>query len=545
MIALFKAQNNPFSTICANESVDKLNVKNAKIFDSKELELNSTNCGNTSQYYSSNDYSYNHYDLYLPKSSDGIIYLKLNFIFLTKPDGTGNFEQNNSDHNAFLDETISRVNQTLLNLDGQPTSPCEGYGQTNLTNTKVQFVVNKIWKVDPAWDYLYTGYIPCTLSGAPVTCTNFNKVYPNSTDYYYTYFDNDSTIPSGINVVFANNGNIYNEFVNNNNYSIGYGEGWAASESPSNSNFSQKLGQFYPNAYLAYLWMKNYVADNPDPTSPAPNTPWTTVRGWYVANFRKGILHETGHNFNLGHENNCAPNIMNQDGVAAGNFLSNLQISKIYLAASTKSTRQYFTEDSFKNTSLNVGNDELWDLNFRLYSNVKIDNNSSLKATCKIIMAPDSRFIVKDGSNFIIEGAEITSANNSTWNGIKVEGNGYLLINPDTFIDTNHFYAYADNTPLPNGKFSSSPNTDKINEEIIENTIVDKDYRIYPNPTGDFINILTKNKISKIEIFNLLNQSFLPIYKDNKVDVRNLSQGNYILKIYSNSGAKTIHFIKN
>jgi hypothetical protein len=252
------------------------------------------------------------------------------------------------------------------------------------------------------------------------------------------------------------------------------------------------------------------------------------------------MVHELGHNFRLYHHD-CGSNIMSY---STGNhdYLSVQDISVMHKISSITNIRQYFTEDSFKNTSLNVESDELWDLNFRLYSNVKIDNNSSLKATCQIIMAPDSRFIVKDGSNFIIEGAEITSANNSTWNGIKVEGNGYLLINPNTLIDTNHFYAYADDTPLLNGKINS--NTDKINKEKIENTIVDKDYRIYPNPTGDFINIETKKKIAKVEIYNLLNRSFSPIYKDNRIDVRNLPQGNYILKIYSSTGTKTIHFIK-
>ena len=61
--------------------------------------------------------------------------------------------------------------------------------------------------------------------------------------------------------------------------------------------------------------------------------------------------------------------------------------------------RQYFTEDSFKNANINVTNDELWDIDFRHDSNVKIDNNSSLKTTCKLIMAPESRIVVKSGSN--------------------------------------------------------------------------------------------------------------------------------------------------
>jgi len=362
-------------------------------------------------------------------------------------------------------------------------------------------------------------------------------LYPPSPTYYYSYLDNDPTIPQGINIVFANNGNLYNEIVNNQNYTAPGRQGWAASQNASDSDFSQKLRQFFPDIYIDYLTKKYY--NNPK----FPNASWETRYGWFLWNVRSGLLHELGHNFNLAHST-CTRKVMYQKYTGDRNYFSNVDISRMYWAASTTSLRKYFTENSFKKNNINVTSDEVWDLNFRLYSNVKIDNNSSLKATCKIIMAPQSRFIVKNGSNFIIEGAEITSANNSSWNGIKVEGNGYLLINPNTLINSNHFYAYADNTPLSSGK-SDDNNTNNINQDIItDNTLTSKGYKIYPNPTGDFINIETKNKVSKVEVYNLLNKSFNLKYNDNRLDVRNLPQGNYILKIYTSSEIKTINFIK-
>ncbi len=528
--SLFNAQNTPLGISCATDISARANNEKNK------LTLAGTSCSNTSQYYSSNDYNYTNFNLYLPKLTDDIIYLKLNFIFPTKPDGTGNFEQNNLEHVQAIDDAIADLNNRLLNLQ-QPSSGCEGYGNNNQTSTKIQFLVNKIWKVDPAWDYLYTGYdTTCPVSQQP--CSNFYyTLNPSSPYYYYRYYDNDPTVPKGINIVFANNGNVYNGIINQ-NYNVPGGQGWAASMESSNTDYNQQLRQFFPDVFNDYLVKKNYVADNPDPQSPYPNTPWSTVRSWFINILGGGVLHETGHNFNLQHTS-CNEHFMQQSGTAPRNYVSNRDISKMYLAASTKSMRQYFTEDSFKNTNIGVSSDETWDINFRLYSNVKIDDNSNLKATCKIIMAPQSRFIVKDGSNFIIEGAEITSANNSSWNGIKVEGKGSLLINPNTLIDTKYFYAYADNTLLPGGKMSSG-----AKELLKENSIVNEDYKIYPNPTGDFINIETTNKISNIEVSNLLGKSFSIKYKNNKVDVRNLPQGNFILKIYSDQGIRTINFIK-
>lgn len=483
------------------------------------------NCSKSSKYYTNPN-------LYLPKLSDSVIYLRLNLIFLTKPDGTGNFEKNNPAHMQAINDMIMVTNAKLLNMNAPPQPGCIGYGQNNLTTAKYQIVVNKIWKVDPAWDYLQTGYIPCTLQYAPLTCVNFNKVYPNNSEYHYSYYDNDPTIPLGINIVLANNGIIYNNIINNHDYSTS-GEGWAASMG-SSENDTEMLREFFPNEFNAFLIAQKYFEDHPnaDPWQPGP---YLDFMFW----FGSGILHETGHCFNLGHQN-CAPSIMNQNG--SRDYMSNIEISRMHYSASITSIRKYFTEDSFKYNTIDVTNNETWDLNFRLYSNVKIDNNASLKATCKIIMAPQSRFIVKDGSNFVIEGAEITSANNSTWNGIKVEGKGYLLINPNTLIDTNHFYAYADNTPLTGAR--SADADDKTAKTATDSAVVEKDYRIYPNPTGDFINIETTGKISKVEIYNLLNKAFSSKYKDNRVDVRNLPPGNYILKIYGSSGERTIHFIK-
>lgn len=521
-----KSQSNPFSVACA---FDDAQIKEA------EEKLNSLllNCGNTSPFYSNNN-------LYLPQSSDEVIYIKLNFIFLTKPDGTGNFEQNNPEHLQVIDDIIAAMNYRLANL-GQPVSGCDGYGGNNLTNTKIQVVVNKIWKSDPAWDYLYTGYIPCTTQGAPISCTNFNKVYPPSTDYYFTYLDNDPTIPSGINIVFSDNGNIYNHYMTTGDYTVSPGEGWAASEFPYYAPMlDRKLRQFWPNLFNKYLWMKNYIADNPDPNSPYPNTPWSTVRSWYVGVGYGSFPHELGHNLGLGHHD-CGSNIMSYD---SGNhdYFSNNDIATMFRMASITSARQYFTDDSFKNTNINITNNQIFDLNFRLYSNVKIDNNSSLKAACKIIMAPESRFIVKDGSNFIMEGAEINSTNASSWNGIKVEGNGYFLINPDTQIEGNYFYAYADNTLLPKGKANISQSRTSIQPERGEIKTVS--YKIYPNPTGDFVNIDTKENITKIEVYNLSGKNFKVNFTNKKVDVRSLPAGNYILRIYSSNDVRAVHFIK-
>lgn len=495
------------------------------------------NCGNTSPYYTPN---YHGNSLYNLQNTDDTIYIKVNFIFLTKPDGTGNFEQNNPEHVNFIDDMIGYINYRLANL-AQPINGCEVYPQSTV-DTKIRVVVNKIWKVDPAWDFLVTGYIPCYTIGAPSTCTNFNKVYPPSADYYYTYLDNDPSIPLGINVTFANNGNIYNNYQNG-NYNPPNPEGWAASQNPYYNPINGKLRQFWPDFYNGFLYRKKFDVGNPDLGYPS----WETIKQWYAGDSgARGFVHELGHNFNLGHHD-CGSNIMSY-ATGSHNYLSDIDTSTMYLNASISSVRQYFTEDSFKNTSIKVNTNELWDLDVRHYSNVRIENNSSLKATCKLIMAPESRVIVRSGSNFIIEGAEVLSANNATWNGIKVEGTGYCMILPNTEIINEYFYVYHDNTIFPNNRQSSQKKQkNEYNKILSDNFVKGKDeFLIFPNPTGDFINIKTNDEILRISIYDQTGKSVLELNKIFKksVDVRSLISGGYLLKIETNRKTITKKFIK-
>ena len=183
-------------------------------------------------------------------------------------------------------------------------------------------------------------------------------------------------------------------------------------------------------------------------------------------------------------------------------------------------------------------------MNFRNYSNVKIDNYSSLKTTCKLIMAADSRVIVRNGSNFIIEGADINSANNTSWNGIKVEGNGYCLILPDTTIDNGYFYAYSDNSILPNNKSSNIKEGKGILNSSEESNSFDL-FRIYPNPTGDYINIQTNEKISSVSIYNMSGQKIIYTEKNiKKIDVQNITNGIYFIEIKTNDKILSTKFIK-
>lgn len=75
-------------------------------------------------------------------------------------------------------------------------------------------------------------------------------------------------------------------------------------------------------------------------------------------------------------------------------------------------------------------------------------------------------------------------------------------------------------------------------------TVRDVNVGIYPNPTTDYLTIKSKAKILNSDIYDFSGKKINANLKDNKVDVRNLESGNYIIKIETKDGVKTEKFIK-
>ncbi|MGU3375639.1 T9SS type A sorting domain-containing protein [Chryseobacterium sp. M5A1_1a] len=88
----------------------------------------------------------------------------------------------------------------------------------------------------------------------------------------------------------------------------------------------------------------------------------------------------------------------------------------------------------------------------------------------------------------------------------------------------------------------------KVNSEIVmsvKETGVDKKKMIlYPNPVVDFIHINSSNKIKNVRIYDLSGKKIDVELSDGKVDVRNLTAGEYLLNIETEREKFTEKFIK-
>ncbi|HCA09779.1 T9SS type A sorting domain-containing protein [Chryseobacterium sp.] len=67
---------------------------------------------------------------------------------------------------------------------------------------------------------------------------------------------------------------------------------------------------------------------------------------------------------------------------------------------------------------------------------------------------------------------------------------------------------------------------------------------IGPNPTADYLNILTDLKITNLEIYDISGRKISAQLEGNKVDVKNLNPGTYILNFETKEGKTSEKFIK-
>ena len=71
-----------------------------------------------------------------------------------------------------------------------------------------------------------------------------------------------------------------------------------------------------------------------------------------------------------------------------------------------------------------------------------------------------------------------------------------------------------------------------------------RDLRVSANKSLREVSMDTKIDITKVEVYNFSGKNFRVNYIDKKIDVRNLPDGNYILRIFFKDNMKSINFIK-
>ncbi|WP_415327450.1 T9SS type A sorting domain-containing protein [Chryseobacterium sp. MMS23-Vi53] len=108
-------------------------------------------------------------------------------------------------------------------------------------------------------------------------------------------------------------------------------------------------------------------------------------------------------------------------------------------------------------------------------------------------------------------------------------------INQLRFVHDNYSgSAYVDNIRINN---EITLGTDEISAK--ENNI-----SIYPNPTTEFVNIKSSKKIKNVEVFDISGRKINVKLDGDRVDVRSLSAGSYLLNVETEGKNITEKFIK-
>ena len=122
---------------------------------------------------------------------------------------------------------------------------------------------------------------------------------------------------------------------------------------------------------------------------------------------------------------------------------------------------------------------------------------------------------------------------------------GYFLTgdpaNPNVIVLTD------DNEPegslvgnIPNGTvYRFTPQSLSVDD------FTQNDFRIYPNPSSDYLNIVTHSSDYNFSVYNSLGQKMVVKKNDDRLDISNLSNGIYFINIETETGSVTTKFIKH
>jgi len=358
---------------------------------------------------------------YKPLSTFPDYVIRLNFIFLQRNDGSGNFDENNLEHQQDIDELITNTCQSTYSAMVNPNSTICYTGTDFIANAKIKFLVNKIFIKDShGWNNRYDNRLL--------------KMCPYENSWYLDYLDNqicsNTNIPRGVNVYFTEDSINYVNLVENRTTNVYVGANYACSQEPSFVNFSRSSRIHMPDLYSKYWAMKNILPF----TGTYAGTPWIpTARSWYCST-GKTLAHELIHTFNIPHDYNCNNSIANPSGSAVLNYLRPTEIGRIFAALSLSNLRTFVKEDTYNPVPLTISSTDTWNYEIRTYWDINIVSSGNLTVTCKMIVPNQSTIFVKSLGKLTIDNTQIQSVTN-TWNGITIENGGYLLIKNTTIKD--------------------------------------------------------------------------------------------------------------
>lgn len=215
---------------------------------------------------------------------------------------------------------------------------------------------------------------------------------------------------------------------------------------------------------------------------------------------------------------------------AQSNFLNyplfNTTIPKTYIATFGKLGSYYLTPK----------------LNYMLLTNTNISNNPNNDNTFSFDLVNNVDWSANSDQSWL----NLSSINLTSKNPLAtISGNGDAKIT--LTADTNNTGLQRTANVLFSGA-SVSSKTVIVTQTAVLGTNESRTFVImlYPNPTSDFLNIQSQEKINGAEIYDISGKLILKSnVQDKKINVNSLQKGTYLIKLYTEKGIVNSKFIKN
>ncbi len=122
-------------------------------------------------------------------------------------------------------------------------------------------------------------------------------------------------------------------------------------------------------------------------------------------------------------------------------------------------------------------------------------------------------------------------------------GQMVLAENTDQNVIDNFYESYI-NINLQDGNgtqdyfLSHNPAANSINFATLSlpDNSLQKEIKIFPNPTSEYINITSTLELNKVELFDLLGKRVLDTVKTSQIKITHLQAGIYLLKVHTTNG---------
>ncbi len=349
-------------------------------------------CSNNSFDYVDN---YDKFKFYLDHYSERpVTTIMINFNIWQKDDGSGNWE-NTPDHIARLQSVVNHIND-IYNSNCTPSDPISGV--TDISDSKIRFELNEIYfyQNTTIWNEDQSG---------PIT-TAMNNV-DNSRSKELNIHITGGTHPQGaagfsLFPQYSNNLNHYVVTFNNEHYITG---DWAFG-----SHLAHELGH---SLDLRHTYGSS---TNCDQTSD------DYLDDIFGIGSSAVCPHDAGYNCDPNSSiNSCTNNLMG--GIQSGCYFSPKQIAIMHKALALKSIRKHVKCEIYSAPPIIISNSETWDFDIKFYNSIQVDNNATLTIKCKVSMSNNSKIIVKQGGQLLVDGGTITNVCGDFWQGIEVKGN--------------------------------------------------------------------------------------------------------------------------